>query len=75
MQVKGFLYVVDVLGFAVLDLFEGVDLFDKVCNGLILVVRVKLVVELIDVDDLDRNDLTSLFVFAMEQSAGDCVEL
>jgi len=35
---------------------------------------VKLIVELIDVDDLDRNDLTSLFVFAMEQSAGDCVE-
>jgi len=74
MQVKGFLYVVDVLCLAVFDLFERVDLFDEVCNGLILVIRVKLIVELIDVNDLDSNDLTSLFVFAVKQSAGDRVE-
>jgi len=55
-QIERFLNIVDVLCSAVFEMLQRVDFLRKVRNGFVLLCIIEFVVEVINVDDFDRND-------------------
>jgi hypothetical protein len=52
MQVESLLDVVDVLCLAVSKEFQCLDLFPEIFDGLILLVKVQLVIQIVNINDL-----------------------